>query len=108
MSNIITGKGNLAGKGVYANRDFKTGEVVITYHLKPLTDQEFDGLLESEKMFVHSHHGIKHLYSEPERYVNHSSDPNTKQDLDAKQDIAIRDIAKGEMITTDATEDDIE
>ena len=108
MNNIIIGKGNLAGKGVYAGKDFKVGEVVISYHLRPLTDQEFEDLPESEKMFVHSHHSVKHLYSEPERYVNHSSNPNTKQDLDTKQDIAIRDIAKGEMITTDATKDDIE
>ncbi len=108
MSDIIIGKGNLAGRGVYADKDFKVGEVVISYHLRPLTAQEFEDLPESEKMFVHSHHDIKHLYSEPERYVNHSSSPNTKQDLDTKQDIAIRDIVKGERITTDATKDDIE
>jgi|SRR3989344_7758770 len=108
MNDIIIGKGNLAGKGVYANRDFRAGETVISYRLKRLTDEEFENLPESEKIFVHSHHGIKHLYSEPERYVNHSSNSNTKQNLDAKQDIAIRDIAKGEMVTTDATKDDIE
>ena len=101
-------KGNLAGRGVYADRNFKTGEVVIAYHLKSLTQQDFESLPESEKMFVHTHHGIRHLYSEPERYVNHSPDPNTRQDLEKKQDIAIRDIVKGEMITTDATKDDIE
>jgi len=108
MNNIIIGKGDLAGKGVYADRDFKADEVVIVYSLKSLTDEEFENLPESEKIFVHSQYGVKHLYSEPERYVNHSSNPNTKQDLAAKQDIAIRDIAKGEMITTDATKDDIE
>ena len=106
MKDVIIGKGNLAEKGVYADRDFKTGEVVITYHLKPLNDQGLEKLPESEKMFVHTHRGVKHLYSEPERYVNHSLDPNTRQDLETKQDIAIRDIAKGEMITTDATKDD--
>lgn len=108
MNNVVIGKGNIAGKGIYADRVFKAGEVVIEYQLKPLTDREFENLPESEKMFVHTHHGIKYLYSEPERYVNHSSDQNTKQYLDTKQDVAIRDIAKGEMITTDATKDDIE
>ncbi len=107
MGDITIGKGNLAGKGVYADRNFKAGEVVITYHLKSLTDQEFEDLPEPEKMFVHIHYGIKYLYSEPERYVNHSSDPNTRQDLETKQDVAIRDIAKREMITTDATKDDV-
>lgn len=108
MSNVIIEKGNIAGKGVYADKDFKAGEIVITYHLKPISEEEFESLPESEKMFVHTHHGIKQLYSEPERYVNHSPNPNTRQDLEAKQDIAIRDIAKGEMITTDSTKDEIE
>ena len=107
MNDIFIGKGNLAGKGVFANRDFRKDEVVINYHLKPLTDQEVDELPDEEKMFVHTHWGENFLYAEPERYVNHSDDPNTYQDLEKKCDIALRDIKKGEMITTDATKDDI-
>ncbi|MBI4215071.1 SET domain-containing protein [archaeon] len=106
MSDIITGKGNLAGKGVYANRNFKKDEVVIKYNLKPLTKQEFENLPESEKEFTHSHWGVIHLYAEPERYINHSDDPNTYQDLTNKCEVALRDIRKGEMITTDASKDD--
>jgi len=104
---VIIGKGNLAGKGVYANRDFKKGEVVIKYNLKPLTEEEFESLPESEKMFTHIHWGQINLYSEPERYVNHSDNPNTYQDLVKQCDIALRDIKKGEEITSDATKDDI-
>jgi len=107
MNDIFIGKGNLAGKGVFANRDFKKGEVIINYHLKLLTDQEVDKLSDEEKMFVHTHWGENFLYAEPERYVNHSDDPNTYQDLEKKCDIALRDIKKGEMITTDATKDDV-
>ncbi len=107
MSDVIIGKGNLAGKGVYANRAFKKGEVVIKYNLMSFTEQEFENLPESEKEFTHTHWGVIHLYSEPERYVNHSDDPNTYQDLTNQCDIASRDIKKGEMITTDATKDDI-
>jgi hypothetical protein len=107
MSDIIIGKGNLAGKGVYAARDFKKGEIVIKYNLKPLTKQEFENLPRGEKEFTHTHRGTIHLYSEPERYVNHSNNPNTWQDLENFCDVALRDIAKGEMITTDATKDDI-
>jgi len=106
MTDIIIGKGDLAGRGVYAARDFKGGEVVIKYNLKPLTREEFDDLPQSEKRFTHAHRGIVHLYSEPERYVNHSYNPNTCQDLESFCDIAVRDIAEGEMITTDATRDD--
>ncbi len=107
MKDVLIGKGNLAGKGVCANRDFKKGEVVIKYNLKSLTEEEFKNLRENEKMFTHTHWGTINLYSEPERYVNHSASPNTHQDLIKQFDIALRDIKKGEMITTDATKDDI-
>ena len=107
MDDVIMGKGNLAGKGVYADRDFKKGEAVIKYNLKPLTEEEYKNLPESEKMFTHSHWGVIQLYSEPERYVNHSENPNTYQDLTNKCDIALRDIKKGEEITGDAIKDDV-
>lgn len=107
MADVIIGKGNLSGKGVYANRDFKKGDVVIKYNLAPLTSEEYQNLPESEKEYTHTHWGVTYLYSEPERYVNHSADPNTHQDLLSKCDKACRDIQKGEMITTDATKDDI-
>lgn len=107
MRDVIVGKGNLAGKGVYAARDFKKDEVVIQYRLKPLTDEEYKKLPEKEQMFVHSHFGRKQLYSEPERYVNHSESPNTYQNLEKQQDIALRDVEKGEMISTNAERDDI-
>ena len=71
MNDVVIGVGNLTGKGVYANRDFKNGEVVIRYHLKPLTKTEFEELPDDEKIFTH------------------------------------RDIAMGEMITTDASLDDM-
>lgn len=107
MGNVTIGKGKLAGKGVFAARDFKKGEVVIQYTLKSLTREEYKELPKSEKMFTHIHNGVIHLYSEPERYVNHSKTPNTYQDLEVQCDIAARDIQKGEAITTDATKDNI-
>lgn len=107
MNNIYIGHGNLAGKGVYANRDFKKGEIVIYYKLKPITRDEYNKLPISEKMFVHTHHESLLLYSEPERYVNHSDNPNTYQDLNNHCDIALRDIQRGEQITTDSSQDDI-
>jgi len=107
INSVIVGKGNLVGKGIYANRNFKKGQVVIQYHLKPLTEKEYDDLPQKERMFVHKHKGQIYLYSEPERYVNHSNTPNTYQDLDKKQDVALKEIKKGEMLTTNAKKDDI-
>jgi hypothetical protein len=107
MTNDVTiGQGDLAGKGVYANKNFKKGEVVIEYKLRSLTKEERQNLPQSEKMFTHKHGDTIFLYSEPERYVNHSEQPNTYQDLVRKCDVALRSIAKGEAITTDATKDD--
>ncbi len=94
-------------KGVFANRDFKKGEVVIRYKLKSLTNKEFENLPESQKQFTHTRSGIIYLYSSPERYVNHSSNPNTIQDLNGSCDIAIRNIKKGQEITINARKDDI-
>ena len=62
MNDITIGEGDLAGKGVYAARDFKKDEVVIKYNLKPLTKQEFENLPQSEKEFVHTHRGGNHFY----------------------------------------------
>ena len=105
QKDVIISKGKLMGTGVFANRDFKKGEIVIKYHLQALTQEEFRNL--PEKSFTHTHWGQIYLYSEPERYVNHSSSPNTLPDLKNKCDVAVRDIRKGEEITTDATKDDI-
>jgi len=107
MKDVFIGKGNLDGKGVFAARDFKKDEAVINYNLKPLTQSEFEDLPEGEKEFTHVHHGQIHLYSAPERYVNHSPSPNTYQDLVNWADVALRNIKSGEEITTDATKDDI-
>ena len=103
----MIGKGEIFGKGVYAARDIKKGEVVIKYNLKPLTEEDYKNLTEREKAFVHIHFGVKQLYSEPERYVNHSSNSNTIQDIKHKCDMAIRNIKEGEQITTDAMKDDV-
>lgn len=108
MNDILIGNGELAGKGVYTGRSFIKGEVVIRYNLKPLTAEEYKSLPESEKMFTHKHWDTIYLYPEPERYVNHSDSPNTYQDLDRQCDVALRDIKKGELITTDAAKDDIQ
>ena len=106
-NDVIVGSGNLAEKGVYANRDFGKGEVVIQYHLKPLMKEEYKNLPNIKKMFTHVHWGQIYLYSEPERYVNHSETPNTYQDLKKQQEVALRDITKGEITTTNANKDDV-
>ncbi len=52
-SNVVIKKSFIGqfsdGKGVFANRNFKKGEVVIQYHLKPLTQEEWLALSENER-----------------------------------------------------------
>ncbi len=107
MSDVVIKKGKIFGKGVFAKRSFKKGEVVIKYQLKPLTQEEFEKLQKKEKYFTHEHWGVMYLYSSPERYVNHSSNPTTIQDHKKRCNLALKDIKRGEEITTDAAKDDI-
>jgi ketosteroid isomerase-like protein len=97
MSDVIIGKGKLAGKGIYASRDFKKGEMVVPFHLKELSQQEFDTLPEGEWEWTHSFNAKIYLFPVPERYVNHDDNPSTLPTPEG--DIALRDIKKGEAIT---------
>ncbi len=102
MKDVYIGKGKLAGKGVYAARDFKKGELIKYWDLKPLTQAEFNALPKSEHMFVHTFDGKLFLFPEPSRYTNHSANPTVRSDFDKQCDYAIRDIKKGEPITINA------
>lgn len=95
---VTIGPGNLAGKGIYAARDFKEGELVVPYNLKELTQEEFDALPDGEWEWTHTFYGKIYHFPEPERYVNHADDPTTYP-TPGKGDVALRDIKKGEAIT---------
>jgi len=95
------------GKKVFAKKIFMKGEVVITYSLESLSLKEFEELTKRDKKFTHTHRGRVYLYSTPERYVNHSTNPNTNPDTTMRYDVAIRTILEGEEITTDSTKDDV-
>ena len=100
---VIISKGELAGKGVYAARDFKKGELVVPYNLKELTQDEFNALPISEREWTHSFWGKIYLFHKPARFVNHSDNPSTYPDLDKMGDYALHSIKKGEAITINNT-----
>lgn len=96
------------GLGAFANRDFEKGEVVIKWKLRELTTKEYAALPEGERrQFTHKQNGRMLLFSEPERHVNRSENPNVRSDPDRGADVAIRDIKRGEelSIATDTSED---
>ncbi|WP_436535597.1 SET domain-containing protein-lysine N-methyltransferase [Actinoplanes sp. HUAS TT8] len=102
MNDVTLGSGSLAGKGVYAARNFAAGEVVVAYQLRQLDEADYQALPAGDDLFVHSFGGQRYLYPTPARFVNHSDDPSCYQDFDRCCDIALRPIARGEPVTIDA------
>jgi predicted enzyme related to lactoylglutathione lyase len=107
MDDVTIGKGSMSGKGLYAARDFKEGEIVIKYELKPLTFKELKALPPEDYCATHNNNGQIYLYTEPARYVSHSENPNVKNNHEQQADIALRDIKTDELITVDARYDDV-
>jgi len=105
MEDVIVKKSKIHGRGVFANKDFKKGEIVIKYNLKKLTEEEFNNLSERGKHYTSKENREYLLFPSPERYVNHSCNPNTNPIN--KCDVAIKDIKKGEEITTDYSKDNV-
>jgi uncharacterized protein len=105
MPDIIVRKSKIQGKGVFALRDFKKGEVVIKWDIsKQLTKEETDKLPEIEKKYVAFANGKYILMQPPARFVNHSCESNTHSDNFC--DVAKREIKKGEEITGDYSQDE--
>ncbi|MAG60345.1 hypothetical protein CL619_01020 [archaeon] len=100
-SDVVIQKSGIEGKGLFANRKFKKGELVIKWNLNIiLTKEEVKKISENERRYVYPLKDKFLLQQPPARYVNHSCDPNTKV-VDDSSDVALRDIEKGEEITSD-------
>ncbi|MEK6906880.1 MAG: SET domain-containing protein [Nanoarchaeota archaeon] len=95
---ILIKKSKINGKGIFANKDFKKGEVIIKWNPSELTE---DKVNKSTKKYLIKIKGKIFLMSSPERYMNHSCEPNAYEDTNNFQDIALRNIKKGEEITVD-------
>jgi predicted enzyme related to lactoylglutathione lyase len=107
-SDLTIGEGHMDGKALYAARDFKKGEVVLTIDLRPISFKELKALSPDDYLATHNLNGQIYLFGGGlARYVNHSDTPNVILDLEKKADIALRDIAIGEKITADTRLDDI-
>ena len=111
MSDVIIKKSKIGqfqdGLGVFANKDFKKGEVLIKFNLKVLSKEEYQKLPKMEKHFTHKRNDVIYYYPDPERHVNRSKNPNVCPGLDHSGDIALRDIKKGEELSIlDSTKED--
>ncbi|MBI5390125.1 ACT domain-containing protein [Candidatus Woesearchaeota archaeon] len=93
--------------GVFAAKNFKKGETVLHFEPKVLTKDQIKALPSDQKKYVSSYkHGKYILQQGPDKYVNHACDPNTK--VQNNSDVAIRDIHRGEEITSDYRKDTIQ
>jgi SET domain-containing protein len=104
--NIIIKDSEIDGKGVFAKRDFKEGEIIIDWAdcSEKLTKEQFDKLSEDEKRYVSFVDEVCVLMKSPAKYVNHSCDANTY--VVDFCDVAKKDIKSGEEITGDYISED--
>ena len=106
MADVAVKDSKIEGKGVFAARDFKKGEVVLKWDTSnELSKEEVDNISEDEKRYVTHLDGKYVLMPAPERYVNHSCEANTTAENFC--DVAVRDIKEGEEITADYEEESV-
>lgn len=96
---VTVKESRIQGNGVFATRDFKKREIVLNWNPKFIEESDIEKLSDQEKHYISKVNGKILLMQPPERYVNHSCDPNTKPVN--QSDMAIKNIKKGEEITSD-------
>jgi len=67
---ILMKKSKISGKGVFALRDFKKGEVVLKWNPKPIKKSEINSLTSRKKTYIVNFGKKYFLMQSPERYVN--------------------------------------
>ncbi len=105
MSDVIVKKSKIHGTGAFAARNFKKGEVVLTWNPKYLSLSAKDTLTDAEKHYTYILEDKIRIMQEPKKFVKHSCDNNTY--VVNECDLALRDIKVGEEITANYDNDGI-
>ena len=106
MKDVIVKDSIIQGKGVFAERDFRMGEIVLKWDVSHELSKEEAGKASKEDQHYIVYLNGKYIFMQPpERYVNHSCEANTYAEDFC--DIAKRDIKKDEEITGDYSEDKV-
>lgn len=102
LNNVEVRDSTIAGRGLFAKRDFVQGEVVLAWNSDNvyLSEEELASLSDELKQYVAIYNDQYLLIPAPERYMNHSCEPNTETN-DEGEDVATRDILAGEEVTGD-------
>ena len=96
---VIIKKSQIHGRGIFAGKNFRKGETVLHWNAsKIIPSKQFEKMTEKEKSYITFCDGKYIKMQSPESFMNRSCQANTK--IEAFCDIATRDIAKGEEITS--------
>ncbi len=98
--NVEVRKSAIHGRGVFALRQYRPKETVLLWsEPTPISNRSSKQMSKYLQRYVVRLGGRYVLLSAPERFVNHSCDPNTRSYRG--RDIAKRTIRAGEEITSD-------
>jgi hypothetical protein len=101
---VYTGVSQIHGTGLFAARDFESGEVIfVRDESRVVDDSDVPNGVLPEEVCAWLDDGRTVLIGEPARYHNHSCDPNTyiRHVGLAGEVVALRGIRGGEELTTD-------
>jgi len=103
MAPIFVEKSHIHGKGVFANQDFAAGERILAIDDSHVVDDPSKLTAYQNKYQCDWLKNKIVLMQPPERYINHSCNPNSyvKTIRGIRTLLAMKDIQKGEEITYD-------
>ena len=101
MINVVVRKTNKKGKGIFAAKNFKKGQIVLKMNTKNTINlSQVKKLSKDDKGHLgYTGNGRYFVMKSPERFLNHSCDPNVYDRIGILR--AIRNIRKGEEICID-------
>jgi SET domain-containing protein len=96
---VFVAKSKIHGVGVFASRSFTKGETVLRWDLKEkISSEKMSKLPMKERKHMILVDGAYYILKSPEGLLNHSCNPNTQNS--GCCDVAVKNIKKGEEITT--------
>lgn len=98
---IVAYSNKYKGLGIFADKDYKVGDLVNTYNISNnIKKVEYDNLAQSEKWkyYFDIENKVAYELDEVTVRINHSCDPNIASNKHGS-DFAIKDIKKGEEVT---------
>lgn len=102
MTAVKVKPSKIQGKGVFATKDFKIGDIILDIDDSHVV-KNFSRLSKQDQDHCDYLGDKTVLMQSPEKYINHSCDPNTfvKTIKGIRRVMALRDIPKGQEITYD-------